>query len=374
MTKVLHIPHNVGGNAQGLSNALNMIGIESKSWVLRHDNFHYPADHFIEEKDQNFIFSVIKRIFSLVYIFKFDVIFFNNGSTLFKPSPSSSRYKSFQHFFRWLINAFFQRLEFILLRFFKRIIIVQYQGDDARQGDYCLDNFEITAAAHVEPGYYTVDSDLFKRQQIALFDKYCHKIYALNPDLLHVLPRRAEFLPYCHIDLNDWIPVYTQMQDRPLRIGHAPSHRGVKGTSEILAAVNNLINKGCVFEFVLIEGLTNQQARDVYKTIDILIDQIFIGWYGGVAVECMALGKVVLAYIRESDLSFIPEQMRSDLPIININPSNIEQALERVVNLSRKEILNLAKRSRSYVEVWHNPVTIARRIENDLRCLGNKNI
>ena len=54
------------------------------------------------------------------------------------------------------------------------------------------------------------------------------KIYALNPDLLHVLPGCAEFLPYSHIDLSEWTPVYPTRSNHPLRIGHAPSHRAVK--------------------------------------------------------------------------------------------------------------------------------------------------
>jgi hypothetical protein len=41
---------------------------------------------------------------------------------------------------------------------------------------------------------------------------------------------------------------------------------------------------------------------------------LFAGWYGGLAVELMALGKPVLAYIREEDLSFVDPQMRYELP------------------------------------------------------------
>jgi hypothetical protein len=197
-------------------------------------------------------------------------------------------------------------------------------------------------------------------------DQYCHKIYALNPDLLHVLPKRAEFLPYSHISLSEWTPVYSQLDDRPLRIGHAPSHRGVKGTDLIIAAVGRLQAVGYKFEFVLIEGLSNLEAKERYKSIDVVVDQLFAGWYGGLAVECMALGKPVLAYIREDDLVFIPEQMRDDLPILNVTPDTIEQGLMQILEMPREELYRLAKRCRGYVEKWHDPIAIAQRIKHDI--------
>ena len=58
-------------------------------------------------------------------------------------------------------------------------------------------------------------------------------------------------------------------------------------------------------ELVLIEGMTYEQARQVYPTADLLIDKVLAGWYGGVAVELMALAKPVVCYIREGDLRFI---------------------------------------------------------------------
>ena len=76
------------------------------------------------------------------------------------------------------------------------------------------------------------------------------------------------------------------------------------------------------FEFILIEGLSHSEARHLYQTADLLVDQLFVGWYGGLAVECMALGKPVICYIREEDLAFLPAQMRQDLPIINATAQN----------------------------------------------------
>ena len=195
----------------------------------------------------------------------------------------------------------------------------------------------------------------------------------MNPDLLYVLPNNAEFLPYSHISINEWVPHYTQLEERPLRIGHAPTHRGVKGSNLIIKAVENLKLKGFLFEFVLIEGLSNSEAKEIYKTIDVLVDQLFAGWYGGLAVEVMALGKPVIVYIREEDLKFIPVRMREDLPFLKTTPDDIELSIEYVLTLPREELLGLAKKSREYVQRWHNPKEIAKRIKNDIENVINTN-
>lgn len=369
--KVLHLPGSVGGNPQGISRSLNFLGINSESWALRSNYFQYQVDKIISTASDNFIFVEIKRLLALRYVFFYDVIFYNFGSTLFSPVVSGP--KDMNLFVKKILLCIYvpysllmQRVELLLLRLMRRIIFIQYQGDDARQGDYCAENFAITAVSQVGGTYYTPASDVLKRKQIALLDKYCHKIYALNPDLLYVLPKRTEFLPYSHVEISEWSPVYSQLEDRPLRIGHAPSHRGVKGTGLIVAAIERLRDRGYKFDFDLIEGLSNNDAIERYKDIDVLVDQLFIGWYGGLAVECMALGKPVLAYIREDDLVFIPQQMKNDLPVINVTPDTIENCLQRVLEMPRHELYYIARRSRIYVERWHDPVSIARRIKQDM--------
>lgn len=369
--RVLHLPTTVGGNPQGISRCLNMLGTQSQTWAYDQNYLSYLVDKVLFQLSDKVILRELKRLWALRYVFLFDAIFFNFGSTLYTPFViTDTRQRS------WLGKRllklhqqyvlFMQQVELLLLHLLKRIIFIQYQGDDARQGDYCLANFEISVATGVEAGYYTAQSDALKREQIKLLTSRASKTYALNPDLLHVLPPGSEFLPYSHISLSDWSPAYTQMEERPLRIGHAPTHRGVKGSDLIMEVVHNLKKEGLQFEFILIEGMSNQEAKEIYMTIDVLVDQLYAGWYGGVAVEAMALGKPVLAYIRGDDLDFIPEQMREDLPIIIVTPDTIEAGLRRVLVMPRFELMSIARKSRAYVECWHDPTMIAKRIKSDL--------
>jgi hypothetical protein len=194
---------------------------------------------------------------------------------------------------------------------------------------------------------------------------FCREIYALNPDLCYVLPERTKFMPYSHVFVNKIEPTYIQLNQEKLRIGHAPTHRKVKGTSFVLDAVNKLIMEGYNLELVLIEGKSHKDAMQIYKEIDILVDQLFAGWYGGVAVEVMAFGKPVIVYLREDDLKFIPCQMREELPFIQANPDNIFQVIKEVTIMPRSALLEIAHQSRKFVEKWHNPIEIAKMVLND---------
>jgi hypothetical protein len=58
--------------------------------------------------------------------------------------------------------------------------------------------------------------------------------------------------------------------------------------------------------------------------------------------------------------------MAAELPFIQATPNGIESTLREVLEMPRAKLLELAKRSRAYVERWHNPIEIARRIKLDI--------
>ncbi len=368
--KVVNLPENVGGNPFGISSHLNLLDVHSEVWVMNANYFGYSADKFICDNKDGFLARNLKKIISLRYIFKFDIVFFNFGSGIFDPywfyDPQSiPLLKRPLYFIYSKYSAIMSRVELGLLRLLNKKIFIQYQGDDVRQGDV-FGQFKINFIKNVEIGYYSTLSDDAKRKRVSFFCKRAAKVYALNPDLLHVLPSHAEFLPYSNININEWTPIYTQFSDRPLRIAHAPSHRGVKGTDLIISALDKLKQEGFKFEFILIEGMSNKDAKEIYKTVDIFVDQLYAGWYGGLAVEAMALGKPVICYIRDEDLRYLPDQMRFDLPFIRVEPDNIYDVLKSTISMARGELLDIAKQSRLYVERWHDPLKIAMRIKNDM--------
>jgi glycosyltransferase involved in cell wall biosynthesis len=137
----------------------------------------------------------------------------------------------------------------------------------------------------------------------------------------------------------------------------------VKGTRFVLDAIARVQAEGIPCEFILVEGLSHTEARQLYQRADLLIDQLLIGWYGGLAVELMALGKPVICYIRQEDLKFIPDVMRRDLPIINATPATLYDVLKQWLTTDRHNLATVGQRSRAYVETWHDPLQIVARLK-----------
>src|SRR5262249_45058988 len=145
---------------------------------------------------------------------------------------------------------------------------------------------------------------------------------------------------------------------------HAPSHRGFKGTRYVLDAIKRLQTEDAIdFEFILVEKLSHQDAIEVYKRADLLVDQLLAGWYGALAVELMALGKPVICYLRQEDFRFLPPGMGEELPMIGATPNSIYTVLKDWLTAPRSELIRLGQRGRQFMERWHNPLSIA----NDLK-------
>lgn len=364
--RILHCPNLIGGNPPGLARAERELGLASHCVAFQQNYLQYPVDEVINLNEGKIRQQETKR-WRLLWraLREFDIVHFNFGDSILpkarfpKSAPVNKR--------DWAYRLYTETLELRdlpLLKMANKGIVVTYQGDDARQGDYSRANFAISIANEVGNDYYSDETDRWKRARIAKFGAYADRIFALNPDLLHVLPPQAQFMPYGHIDLREWHPIVKPLNpDQPPVVLHAPSHRGAKGTRFVMDAVARLQSEGVAFEFILVEGLSHAEARKLYEKADLLIDQVLAGWYGGLAVELMALGKPVICYIREDDLKFIPAAMRTDLPLINATPPTLYETLKQALTTRRHELPVIGQRSRLYVEKWHDPLQIAAHLK-----------
>ncbi len=374
--RILHCPTTVGGNPQGLARAERELGLLSWSIAFEQNYFLYDADETLRTAGQSPLITEFKRWWVLWRALKhFDILHFNCGLSIMpQPLPLNAMLLKKHHWLKLQVYNYYAQIftlrDLPLLKRGGKGIVVTYQGDDARQGNFCLANFEISPASEVELGYYSAKSDAQKRFRVKKFAEYADRIYALNPDLLSVLPPHAQFLPYSHIDLRDWRPVNNGDLDSKVPVVlHAPSHRGVKGTKYILDVISRLKKEGVALDLILVEGLSHKDARSVYERADLLIDQLLCGWYGGLAVEFMALGKPVICYIRNGDLKFIPEDMRRDLPIINATPATLYSVVKDWLTVRKHELPEVGRRSRAYVDKWHDPLKIAARLKKEYEAI-----
>lgn len=359
--RVLHCPELVGGHPGSLAKAERELGLDSRCIALRTHPFGYAADEILTQG--NIMAMQFARWRLLCKALRsYDVIHFNFGQSIMpqripvEPSPGSR----FPTWLRRAYNLYGGMLELRDLRWLKALgkrIVVTYQGDDARQGDYLKAHFDIHPAD--EAGYYSEESDALKRRRIDAFSRSADAIFALNPDLLHVLPPNARFLPYANVDFSSIQPVGVSGLLTVPVVLHAPSHRGAKGTRFIVDAVNRLKAEGVAFEFLLLHDVPHAHAMRLYPRADLLVDQLLSGWYGGLALELMALGKPVIAYIRPADLGFLPDGMREGLPVINATPATIYGVLKEWLTTRRSELAAVGVRARQFAEDWHDPRKIA---------------
>lgn len=365
MLRVLHCPQLVGGQATSLALHERALGAGSLSVSWLESVFGYPADEILWPQNASLAAQEAARWRLLRRALRdFDVIHYNFGASILNWGSLDERHRRMAGGLGGLYAWANQAIELPFMKRMGKVVAVTYQGDDARQGDYCREHFEICIAHEVDEQYYSATTDAAKRRRIARFAGYADLIYALNPDLLQVLPANAKFLSYAHIDLDEWQPVQGVSGGRPLVV-HAPSHRGAKGTRFLLAAVDRLRGDGLAFDFQLVEGLTQSEARKLYERADLVVDQLLAGWYGGFAVEVMALGKPVICYLRHADFGCLPAQMRNELPLIEATPDSIEAVLRDWLMRPAGDLRHRGQLGRRYVEKWHDPRRIAQSLLDD---------
>ncbi|MES2949210.1 MAG: hypothetical protein V4858_11790 [Pseudomonadota bacterium] len=347
--RVLHLPTVVGGHAGHLSNGERALGLQSELLTLGVDNpFGYQEGRSLNINGRT---TVLGKLGKLTKGFidvrsKYDVFHFNYGTSLLH-SP------------RFGLNLFDVPFYPGSSRLF-----VTYNGCDARQKFPTMTSRK-WAACHDSNCYAgqcnSGQLDLQRRAGIEKMTQYAHHIWAVNPDLLNFLPSgKSSFLPYSISVGNRW-PIPPNCEG-VLRVAHAPTDRAAKGTQHVIDVCRALAERypGRI-ELDLIENLVRERALDRLLQCDVLVDQLLIGWYGGVAIEAMLLGKAVIVRIENDDLTYIPAPMRSQLStaFIQSDPDRLYATLEDCI-LERQRVTAAARSGLAYAKLWHDPIAVAR--------------
>jgi hypothetical protein len=364
--RILHCPWNLGGNAAQLARAERALGLDSRLVTLGPDTFGFAADETLTTKRSSLPARELARYRLLWRALRWaDVVHFNFGQTLLMPQLAPDIHGGFRHSPRRGLWHVYARLIFMkdlpLLHAAGKRLFVTFQGDDIRFGAIC----DRLREWGLEPDYYSADGDVWKQRILAQFVRYAAGIYTINIDHLPHLPRSARFLPYTVLDPSE-VPVEPLPPRRVPLIAHAPTHRGIKGTRHLVAAVERLRAEGMEIDLDLIEGLPHEVASTRYRRADLIVDQLLLGWYGGLGVEVMAMGKPLVVHVDERDAQrALPPEMFAELPVIRADPWTIVGALRVWLGERRRELATVGMRSRRYVERWHDPRRIARVVAAD---------
>jgi glycosyltransferase involved in cell wall biosynthesis len=172
-------------------------------------------------------------------------------------------------------------------------------------------------------------------------------------DALRWVPE-AEVIPP-GIDVSRIAPAPPSDRARPM-ILHAPSSRRRKGTEHVIAAV-----EGLDADLEIVEGLHHDEAFERFRNADIVVDQLNAGWYGLFAIECMALGKPVVAFLHEEAVRRTEDAFGTSVPILSATAETLRERLRPLVADAALRRSTGAS-SRAYVELVHDQERITDRL------------
>jgi glycosyltransferase involved in cell wall biosynthesis len=173
-----------------------------------------------------------------------------------------------------------------------------------------------------------------------------------TPDLLESVPTASQ------VHVAAWLPDYEPLpfREQPKLVLHAPTNRLIKGTRYVEAAFAKLKPRFPDVEFRIVEKTAWPRLKDQMAECDVFVDQVFMGWYGMVSVEAMALARPALAYVRPDF-----EPRARDCPVVRTSLETLAEDLAALLgDAPRRRALGEA--GRAYVEREHEAHVIARRV------------
>ncbi len=292
--RVTHCPVNVAGIPWENVEALRRKGVDARLVVFNRGKLHPEADLSLD-RHGGLPRRLVTQFAALAKLLpQTDVFHFYFGLTLVPPS-----------------------LQFPILRATRRKSVFHYLGSDIRgkRPDELTDG---------------------KRANAEIVGSYA---------ALRWVPE-AQVVPP-GLDLRGFIPVPPSDNPRPLVV-HAPSNREKKGTRYVIEACERL-----PVDLDIVEGVRHDEARARYARADIVVDQLNAGWHGVFALEAMALGKPVLAYLDAETVERSAEGYGIRVPIVPATKDTLEARLRPLVESPalRRE---LGAASRDYVEQVHD--------------------
>lgn len=332
--RILHGLSGAAGQPSTVSRAMRRLGYDARC-VSTGSKFEYPADlHLDLTRDPLRAASD----FLVKAADEFDVFHF-----YFRP-------------FYYLDSRRFifpTAMDLLALRAAGKIVVFHYRGSEVRDAPTFKALSPYNYVEENPNNIFTKFPAATIRSMRDFVDGVSHRVLVPDVELQSYAPE-GDIVPRA-IDLQDW--PHVGVPEGPPLVVHAPSRRGVKGTDHVLRTVETLKAEGLDFEFRLVEGMSHHQAKAALRSAAIVVDQLRIGWHGALAVEAMALGKPVVAYIRED----LRHHLGPEPPIAFATPDDVTDVLRSLIGApeGRRE---LGQRARAYVERTHDSEVVARQL------------
>src|SRR5262245_3198796 len=333
--RVRPAPAEIAGQASILAQALRDLGVEAHSLAYNPGFPQYTPDEMRPYDAQPPLRRYAGYLASLArHVGRYDVYHFHFGRTLVPPhNPDLPLY-----------HALGQR------------VVFHYHGCDIRDRAHMLATHAHATCTECDP----CCNPARQRTVRASAQRFADAELVSTPDLLESAPR-AQHLPVA-ADLAQYR--FAPSSGAGRLVLHAPTNRLIKGTRYVERAYSLLAERFPQVRFETVERVPWTGLRDAMAEADVVVDQVFMGWYGMVAVEAMAMGKPVLCFIRDDF-----ESRLRDCPIVRCRKEDVAERLgELLADEPRRRALGEA--GRAYVEREHAAPVIAARLLGLYRSLG----
>ncbi len=342
--KIFIGPHEVAGFYSHLSKGFKQLGVEHDYITHNRHRYSYGGQtkfplllawafffHQVRTKKAQNVYlkaltalidEVLKNLWGLITIFKYDVFIFGFGHTLLR-------------------NNF----DLYVLKLLKKCVIIQLHGSEVRP-PYC------DGAIKKHVGDKTELTDFLFLKAIENKNRM-EKLQKLSNFLIGAPLSSAQFATKPFINFFEiGIPHYfdpsqetnnvevldqsKNEKNRAVRILHCPSDPEAKGTKLIAEAIKRLKKKGYHIEYIERKNILNEEVIEEIKKCDFVVDQLYSTTpLAGFAKEaaCFAKPTVVGGY----GFSLLRALLNEDVfpPAQICHPSDIERSIETLIKEPR---------------------------------------
>jgi hypothetical protein len=375
MKKIFIGPVEIAGYYLNIAKGLREIGVQCDYYTFNIHPFNYGDEldypllliisRFFNKKINvqcniyiKKLYLVLSEIFSTLWsfyaIFKYDVFIFGFGKSLLRNN--------------W---------DLPICRFLKKTVIINIgHGSDARP-PYLDGSYQSKDGLIKYSLFDLMQETKFKKNKIQFIEKYATYVIGMPFSTSQFATKKfINFLilgvPF--VDRFNYInivprEIYNQSKKK-YKILHAPSHPAAKGSSLIIAAVNNLKSKGYNIELTLVHGKDNKEVINQIIKSDFIIDQVYSDTpMAGLVTEAAWYGKpsIVGGYGFEYLKQFVPVEMWPPSKICT--PDNLESSIESLI-INSNERIEIGLNAQKFVHEKWNQKEVANRylkiIEGDI--------
>lgn len=337
--RVLHGTYEIAGQGMVLAQGLRAAGADAQSLAYRVDWDGRRPERVVELDPMPLPLRALAMAGTFLQLApQFDVFHFHFG-TSFLP----------------------RLLDVPALKAMGKVVVFHFHGCEVRNRVLMRERHALAACTECLP--FCIPEK--QRELLAQAARHAHRVFYSTKDLAESVPGGVE-LPLA-IDAARWEeagrahplpdPARRDGVHGPVVLAHAPTNPWIKGTHHVRAAFELLKEEFPKLELLIIKNKTPWvEMPRVVAGCDILIDQLFMGWYGLMAIEGMSEGKVVACHLRSEFAAAEP-----GIPIVDVSPKILVDVLRALIRDPARRAA-LGEQGRAWARARHDAPVVGRAL------------